>query len=424
MASSTLTSSAPQSTQLTVLLTGSTGNLGIHLLQRLLSDINIKHIYCLNRSSNARDRQYRAHTHRGFPIPPHGRITFIKAEFSAPLLGLAQDIYDKLRTEVDIIIHNAWPVDFNRAFQSFSPSIEGVKNLVAFASLVHPPSASATGALGSLIKPRISPSSTNQTSLLFISSIGVASAWSSSTRTSQFTIPEAELTDWDIAHTGYGQSKLVSERIIAHASRTMGISTSIVRVGQLAGPVSNPSRSRSSWPAQEWLPSMILSCKGLGAMPRDLGPAEDVAWVPVDSCATVINELVHELLARQSTSLSSRKQVNGVSKFFHITNPQSVSYKSLLPTLWSYFPPSTRIVPFTHWVSLLRKRKTDVRDLPAVKLLDWFENLQNTMIRFPDARSPVFDTKRALRVCETLRALEGVTPEWINIWMEQWGFKR
>lgn len=64
----------------TVLLTGSTGSLGTYLLHSLLDNPQISHIYCLNRTPNAAEKQSRSFLDRGLkfsqlepapPSPPH-----------------------------------------------------------------------------------------------------------------------------------------------------------------------------------------------------------------------------------------------------------------------------------------------------------------------------------------------------------------
>jgi hypothetical protein len=37
-----------------------------------------------------------------------------------------------LRNDISHILHNAWPVDFNRPFSSFELSIRGVEALINF----------------------------------------------------------------------------------------------------------------------------------------------------------------------------------------------------------------------------------------------------------------------------------------------------
>ena len=105
-----------------VLLTGSTGSLGSHILLQLLQNPAVSNIYCLNRSSDARSKQMKLCTSRGLSVDlPPGRVTFLKATYGDERLGLSQEAYSELQMQVSVIIHNAWNVDFNQTLESFEP---------------------------------------------------------------------------------------------------------------------------------------------------------------------------------------------------------------------------------------------------------------------------------------------------------------
>ena len=92
--------------------------------------------------------------------------------------------------------------------------------------------------------------------LTFVSSLSSVTSLASSTQ-----VPESVVVDASAAaHTGYGESKYVAERILNEASKHIpGLSTTILRIGQIAGPVEH----NSIWPAREWLPSLIVSSKSI-----------------------------------------------------------------------------------------------------------------------------------------------------------------
>jgi hypothetical protein len=59
-----------------VVLTGSTGSLGAHLLQALLETPRVNHVYCLDRNPNAGDVYREKASLSGFPFQNHGdRVT-------------------------------------------------------------------------------------------------------------------------------------------------------------------------------------------------------------------------------------------------------------------------------------------------------------------------------------------------------------
>ncbi|KAK4497666.1 hypothetical protein PRZ48_010319 [Zasmidium cellare] len=381
----------------TVLLTGSTGNFGSYLLDHLLSQPWVDKVVCLNRSTNAQGRQLEAHKERGLEMV-FDRVSFYQADFSDQRLGLSDTDYNRLASTVDLVIHNAWPVDFNRNFRSFKSSVDGVQHFIDFCI----------------------SNKDRSTKLLFISSIGATSNWGSAAPTSRSKIPEVELTDWKVARTGYGQSKLVAERLLSHAAREVDLPASVVRVGQLGGPVLHGD-ARGKWTEKEWLPSLIRSSITLRALPENLGPVEDIDWVPVDIAAVALAELAFNLV---QTAQNPKTGAN----FFHLVNPSCTQWTKLVPSMTSMIPTDVRLVGFVEWVTILKEsvntaggfQGVDEGVNPAAKLIDFFDNLQDRAIRFPKAKSTLLETRETMKVSKTLAELDAVGPEWMALWMRQW----
>lgn len=286
------------------------------------------------------------------------------------------------------------PVDFNRNFGSFKPSINGVSSFISLA---------------------LADSSTPPARILFISSISAASNWGSHAPTSRALIPEVELTDWKLSRTGYGQSKLLSERLLAHACRELGVPVAIARVGQLGGPILHGRQG--AWPRQEWLPSLIRSSATLQALPQTLGPVDSIDWVPADSVAHVVCEIGAHLSRMPSTMDEAR--------FYHVVNPNRATWSSLVPTLARYMPPGSRVVSFVEWVDLLKQSGfTGVESgaNPAAKLVDFFDNIQDRAIRLPKATAAEFESRQTVKVSPTLAQLQAPASEWMDLWIQQWGW--
>lgn len=88
--------------------------------------------------------------------------------------------------------------------------------------------------------------------ILFTSSISTIANWSA--KFLGVKVPEAPFHDYTIpAPTGYAMSKYVGERILENAANTSGVPVSIIRVGQIGGPV---VKKGGMWNKQEWLPSV------------------------------------------------------------------------------------------------------------------------------------------------------------------------
>ncbi|GAB7357574.1 hypothetical protein MBLNU459_g0084t1 [Dothideomycetes sp. NU459] len=308
-------------------------------------------------------------------------VAFFKADFSEPYFGLSPEAYTVLLQTVTRVIHNAWQVDFNVSLEHLETThIKGVRSLIDF-----------------------SARSLHGASILFISSIGAVMS-----DKSERPIPEIIFDDWSIPlQSGYGQSKFISERLLAAATTTAGIPTGICRVGQIAGAISE----KGCWPKQEWLPSLIASSKYLGKIPTSLGSSERIDWVPVDVVAKVVVDL-----------LDSTDRYTCDAAVHHVVNPHATTWKALLPKVQSHL--HLEEVSLAEWVEALRmssETSEDVVDNPAVKLLGYFEGLVQPegVERIP---ALILQTTRTAAESKTLAALGPVNDEMMDNWMRQWNF--
>lgn len=368
----------------TVILTGSTGNLGCYILHSLLQNPQVEKVHCLVRSQDSETRQKAGLKARGLPLWQADAVQFHVVDLEqAGELGLPQTTRDDLYQNATHIIHCAWPVDWNRNFSSFKPALTGVSNIITFT-------------LACAQKPV----------LFFISSIAAVGNWGAIPG-ARLHVPEEEVEDWKTARFGYGQSKLVSEKLIADAVRSSGLRASICRVSQLGGPVLHGDCG--CWPEQEWFPSMLKSSKHMGMIPATLGPMNDIDWVPVDHAGQAITEMVFhdppELL---------RPVV------YHLSNPTKIAWDQLLASVQKCLP-DVNGVPLESWVKELEERgKVDsVKDSPAFKLMPVFEDLADRAVHLPKARAAILDVSQSCRASPTLRGLAAVSDDWIRLWMQQ-----
>lgn len=372
--------------RINIVLTGSTGNLGCYVLDNLLKNKLVEHIHCLVRSEDAELRQRKAMASRGLHLWEPERVRFHVASLEAsPDLGLSREIVQTLQASATHLLHCAWPVDWNRSFSSFQPAIRGVDNILRFVQ-----------------------SCTLHPVLFFVSSIAAVGNWGAVPGARQ-AVPEDEVEDWKVARFGYGQAKLVSERLIAQACRSGHVTAGICRVGQLAGPVLHGDHG--SWPAQEWLPSLLASSKHLDALPQTLGPMDDLDWVPVDSTGSIIVEL-----------LLSGNPGSSQTAFYHISNPSRTPWQRLRPLVQSTLG-GLRTVPLDEWVRLLQESghdgQADLDRNPAYKLMSVFDDLADKAVHLPKARTPVLDVALTAKVSPTLANLQPVNEAWMRQWMRQ-----
>lgn len=415
-----------RSPKLTVALNGSTGSLGSHILRSLLDDPTISKVYCLNRSSNAQESQSKSfvalsHSHN-LDTP---RVQFIHAHYGDSKLGLPDPLYEELTSTVDIIIYNAWKVDFNHTISSFEPvHIRGIRNLIDWN-------------LSSSRNPRI----------MFISSISSAGNWNPA----HGPVPEEHISDHEVAQAmGYAESKHVSECMLHVASEKSGVPVSILRVGQIGGPVT----STGVWNKHEWFPSMIQTSQSLGYLP-DYIP--DIEWIPVDILASTIRDIIH------FTPTTEEK-----AQVYNLVNPTSTPWHSLISTVLSHLktPPQIQLIELSKWIATLdpvneaniqelttkldavlsnlknpqrhvqvielskwigmleKVNQNDVQELsakPAVKILDFFCACEKVRKEGQEGKLK-YRTSRGLAVSKTMRELMPVGEEWMGIWLDRLGY--
>ena len=395
-------SNQPRSSRLTVVLTGSTGSLGVHLLEALLNDPKILKIYCFNRAHDAQERHEKNFADRGLshtydlggsPLlfdastvfggrRGASKVRFLKVEFGAPDFGLRESVVDELTASVDVIIHNAWKVDFLHSLESFEPvHIRGVQNFIQWS-------------LGSERRPHI----------FFVSSISSIGRWATA-YPGRRPVPETPHENYSVAsELGYGESKHVAERILTFATERCGVPASILRVGQIAGPV---KRNGGAWHETEWLPSLVKTSESLGLIP-DVVP--DINWIPVDRLATIMLELVHHDVGRY------------VSEIYNMVNPRFASWSTLVRPIQKRFGSKARIVPFREWLDALKQVDVndhrEMADKPALKIMDFYEALA-----IGDNGDPLtYDTRHGQAASRTMARLPAVKAAWMATWLQQWKF--
>ncbi|KAM3424644.1 hypothetical protein BST61_g6632 [Cercospora zeina] len=233
-----------------------------------------------NRRINIEKEQMRSLIRKGISadFAKKKALTFATCDFSRPYLGLSVSEYK------DFI---------------------GVRQLVDF---------SAHSKYGAMI--------------FFVSSVGAVS----SLRQAQGAdgrprpVPEGPIGDWSAAsmESGYGQSKLVAERILATAAKEAGIPCAICRVGQIAG----SSPGEGDWQRNEWLPTLVVSSRNMGCLSTSLGSFNNVDWVPIDLAAKIVLDFVGH---------AARKLLDSPNqpKVYHAVNPRPMPGQSLLPAVQS-----------------------------------------------------------------------------------------
>jgi thioester reductase-like protein len=384
----------------TVILTGSTGNLGTYLLNALVKHPSVAHIYCLNRTAEAIDVQRQKCEAYSLSIDL-SRVTFWATDLSQPDFGLQPDLFDILQQSATLIIHNAWTVNFNLSLPSFRPNLDGVVNLINFCA-----------------------ESPNAPHLFFISSISSTMGH----RTTSGLTPEAVIRTTVPAPNGYADSKYLAERLLDPATRQGSlVHASFARVGQVAGAL----RSPGLWNKAEWFPSLVISSLHVGALPDTLGLALDhVDWMPIDLLA----EVLVDLAVRERRAVSDSELDSASVNVYHPVNLHPLSWADIRSMVADALLKTTgnrvEIIPFQEWLQRVREdiekwstspglSENNLQGVlaknPAAKLLEFF-----TAIMSQTERGDVLDTQVTAKASEKLRAVEAVQSGWIEKWVGEW----
>ncbi|KAI0058355.1 acetyl-CoA synthetase-like protein [Artomyces pyxidatus] len=353
-----------------VLLTGSTGSLGCHLLAQLLRKPSVTKVYALNRLSGVplRERHERAFGRWRLDanLLQSPKLEFLEGDIARQDLGLEADVMKNLQRTATSIIHNAWRVDFNITLKSFEPLISSVRNLIDFA-------------LGS--SHPVPPS------ILFTSSISVVFGHGTETSLSEVPITDPSLS----VATGYSESKWVAESLLMRAMQETGLRVNIVRVGQLCG-----DSVSGGWNEKEWVATLIRGSQVLGAVPeRD----ETISWIPVDVAASALLEMVgcsHPVL--------------------HLVHPNPVEWSVFSDTASSILRVPS--IPYAAWVAKLQDENQKLasepgalKHNPALILFDFFSALKTL---------PNLDTSRAVETSSSLKAAARLGRQDVERWAAYW----
>ena len=239
-----------------VLLTGSTGSLGCHLVAHLASCSSVMEIICLLRPATGsdqdpRNRQDEALQDKLLSLPPglRPKITTLQATLSLPQLGLTLEHYNSLLQRVTHILHNAWPMNFNWRLSSFQSQFQAVQNLLRLALDARPRDEDTGGA-----------TMRNRMRFVFVSSIAVVGECSDLD-----PIPETNVSNTAYTNRiGYAEAKLVCEMIVERARDdfVQNLEAASVRLGQMSG-----SKESGFWNPDEHIAALLKSSVAINSLP-------------------------------------------------------------------------------------------------------------------------------------------------------------
>ncbi|KAG5652630.1 putative secondary metabolism biosynthetic enzyme [Sphagnurus paluster] len=409
-------SQSVRSTPAVVLLTGSTGNLGSEVLAALLKDERVERVYAFNRPSKGGvtivDRHVERFKDRGLDLAllNSDKLVFMSGDATEANLGLDRGQYGLVRLvslylsaaththewmshvqlcrSVNVVIHNAWKLDFNLSLASFESNIQGTRHLL------------------DLIR---SGSNASSTRFIFTSSISSTQSWD----TSRGSVPEEILLDASTAiGGGYGEAKYVADRVLAKS----GLHTTSLRIGQISG-----GQPKGAWATSDWVPILVKSSVALVRL------VQVVSWLPMDGVAGSILDI----------ALGDKAP----PPMLNIVHPRPVEWSNVIADIKTAIKEVLErdldVVPFDDWVSALEAHANTATaetmdSIPALKLLDFFRGVSrgNDALIDSSAQSDEtgglasFATDMTLEISGVIRSLPqlGGTAAWlwVRYWYEFW----
>ncbi|SPO01909.1 related to polyketide synthase [Cephalotrichum gorgonifer] len=172
-----------------ILLTGAAGNLGRHILQRLLETPSVDKVICIA----VRQLQQRLDANH---LPRSDRVTYHEGDLRLPLLGLSEAECSSIFGEVDAVIHNGAEVSHLKTY----PTLRAAN-------------VSSTKELAHLCLPRHIP-------IHYISSAQVATL---KVRDAFGEVSARDAPPQTDGSDGYAASKWASERVLERMSEAFGL---------------------------------------------------------------------------------------------------------------------------------------------------------------------------------------------------------
>ncbi|KAJ5770673.1 uncharacterized protein N7511_002724 [Penicillium nucicola] len=324
-----------------IVLTGATGSLGSHLMEKLIQQSDVRHVVCVNRHSSTpvATRQQQALSSRGITLSAsdHSKLRFIETDTSKPQLGVSTAEYEWLTQNTTHIIHNAWPMCGKLPVKSFTAQFESLRQLI-----------NLTRDIASQ-RPK-----DFQVGLQLISSIGVVGhypLWSNGIH-----VPEERMEINSVLGNGYCEAKYVCERMLDATLHRypQHFRVMTARLGQIAG-----SETSGYWNPIEHLSYLVKSSQSLHILPSFEGT---LSWVPVNHVAGTLKDLI---------------MANGAPHpFYRIDNPLGQSWADMIHVLADALDiPNENIISFDRWIQQVRRPPLAVEtENPAGRLVDFLDD--------------------------------------------------
>ena len=289
-----------------MLLTGSTGFFGVHLLRELLTATTAQ-VHCLVRARSAAHALRRiAHAAERYELGglAMDRVVPVAGDLAEPNLGLSPGTFSELARTIDVIHHAGAIVNFTYPYEDLrAANVSGTRELIRLASLyrgipIHYVSTTAV--------------------LAGFGAMGVRDI-----------TEDTPLAYADHLCMGYLETKFVAEELLRNAGRA-GLPVTIYRPLDIVG-----DHRTGAWNTATEMCALIRFITDTGVAPDIDLPLD---FVPADICAAAIRHI------------SAQAEASG--RTYHLASPKYALLPSLVDRLRSRgFAVST--IPYREWVDEL-----------------------------------------------------------------------
>ena len=314
----------------TVLLTGSTGFFGAHILVEILKQYPSTTVKCLVRSSDIDVVKNNLETYKLWDSSFSSQIDILKGDLSKPRLGLSDAVWNDLTSKVDAIVHSGAAVSLTAPFDKLKPvNVDGTVEIIRLAGVCKP-----------------------GTSLIYVSSNGIFPTNKGPEEVFMESKDTSALLDGLDASDGYGLSKWLAEKLIFDAGK-QGLPAVVIRFGNLGW-----STSTGIGNPLDYQSMVINGCRSINARPNVARFQFEVT--PVDVAAAALVGIGSKSEHFKDVGVYNCVQsdfVDADSVFGWVSDADGMSIPAL---------------PFNEWVSKIEDINTDDTNSTAVASLQAF----------------------------------------------------
>ncbi|KAJ1871492.1 large subunit of alpha-aminoadipate reductase [Coemansia sp. RSA 990] len=330
----------------TILLTGATGFLGAFVLDELLRRHPQGTVICLTRAASADAALARvraaAEANLVWRDSWNDRVRAVPGDLAQPRLGLSDDDWKTCAETADAIVHNGALVHWVYPYEKLrAPNVLSTLEVLQLAHEHH-------------VKPMVFVSSTSALDTDHYVQLGDSLA--SGVRESD----DLEGSRCGL-HTGYGQSKWVSEKLLMQA-RANGFPVTIVRPGYVLGHSQTGVTN-----SDDFIWRLAKGCIELGQSPIMHNP---VNLCPVDYVARIVVEAVSQPRALDHV-------------VYHVFNHEHFRFQDLFDMLRAYGY-QVRDAEYMQWRSMLMDHTISNNDSALFPLLHYVLDDLPTSTKSPD----------------------------------------